>query len=101
MPRDSEGLRAVRIEDAFGDPALVRALLLERHGRGRRLPDDVDGRVLVFAHRDEAAAAAYAEADREVYGHVARHELRESVGWVNVVDLRPRIAELERAIHSG
>lgn len=80
----------------------VRARLLARHGPpGRALPPDVvdeygHGTVMVFAHRDRAAAEAYAAADRDHFGHPARAELRESVGWVCVIDLRPMLAAARR-----
>jgi hypothetical protein len=50
--------------------------------------------VLVFAHGSREAAEAGAACNREHYGHPSRAELRESVGWVTVVDLRPAIARL-------
>jgi hypothetical protein len=84
-------------------PEQVRARLLARHGPPLRAlpPDVVDehgrGVVLAFEHRDRAAAEAYAAADRDVYGHPARAELRESVGWCCVVDLRPMLAEFDAA----
>jgi hypothetical protein len=93
----------VRVEDVEAletvdhvDVALLHARLLEEHGRPSRLPDDVDGAVLVFGHRDEEAARVFAAANRAVYGHPAAVDLREAVGWVSVVDLRPRLAELDR-----
>lgn len=62
----------------------------------RRLPGDVRDEqgdtVLVFAHADREHAEASAACNREHYGHPARAELREAVGWVSVVDLRPAIA---------
>lgn len=77
------------------DPQAVRARLVERYGQPRRLPDDVEGLVLVFGHASRAAAYAFALADRRVFGHPAERELREGVGWVSVVDLRPALAELD------
>jgi hypothetical protein len=73
-------------------------------GPTRRLPPDVRDEhgtphVVVYAVRGLMAAAAYAAAEREVFGNLAREELRESVGWCVVVDLRPQIARVlgERA----
>ncbi len=83
-------------EVGAADEYVLRERLYREHGVPRRVRDDVEGRVLVFAHRDEQAAKLYATADRVVYGHPASVELRESVGWVTVVDLRPRLAELDR-----
>jgi hypothetical protein len=78
-----------------------RALREMEHGRARQLPPDVveNGHpvVLVFAHRDRAGAEASAAANREEYGHPSWVELRESVGWCSVVDLRPALAALDAA----
>lgn len=64
----------------------------------RRLPGDVRDEhgevVLVFAHCCWAHAHDSARCNREHYGHPAWVELREAVGWVCVVDLRPAIAAL-------
>jgi hypothetical protein len=79
-----------------------RALREMEHGRARQLPPDVVNDcgcavVLVFAHRDRAGAEAYAAANRDEYGHPSWVELRESVGWCSVVDIRPALAELDAA----
>lgn len=62
-----------------------------RCGFPRRVRDDVAGVVLVFAAGSRESAEASAAANREVWGHPARAELREAVGWVSVVDLRPAL----------
>lgn len=87
-----EALATVR----YLDDSAVRDQLWREHGAPVRVRDDVDGQVLVFAHADEGAARVFAAADRVIYGHPTSVELREAVGWVSVVDLRPRLAELER-----
>lgn len=81
--------------------ALVRALHA-RHGVPQQVrPDQVDGDgtgvVRVYAVRDEDAAHAFVLAERTSWGNPARAEVRESVGWCVVVDLRDRIADAKRA----
>lgn len=71
----------------------IRDELLAAHGQPTRLPDDVEGQVLAFAHSSRESAEAFAAADVEWFGHPAYAELRESIGWVSVVDLRPAIAQ--------
>ncbi len=66
-----------------------------RYGLPRRILDDIPGQVIVFAHASRAAAEAYADGDRRYYDHPATVQLREAVGWVSVVDLRPAIARIE------
>jgi hypothetical protein len=74
-----------------------RAAMVYRWGPTVTLPPDLrdehgTGVVVVYAVRDAAAAGAYVTAEDELYGNPARAELRESVGWCVVVDLRPQIA---------
>jgi hypothetical protein len=75
----------------------VRSALYRVHGQPRPIrPDVVDERgtavVRVYAVRDQAAADSYVLAELELWSNLARAELRESVGWCVIVDLRPRIA---------
>jgi hypothetical protein len=75
----------------------VRAALYRVHGQPRPLrPDVVDERgtavVRVYAVRDQAAADEYVRCELDLWSNLARAELRESVGWCVIVDLRPRIA---------
>jgi hypothetical protein len=55
---------------------------------------DEDGTAVVRVYRvaGKAAADAYVEAERVLWGNPARAELRESVGWCVVVDLRAFVA---------
>jgi hypothetical protein len=76
----------------------AQAALFARFGVPRALPPDVvdedgTGVVRVYAVGSEAAARAFVDAERGVlWGNPARAELRDGVGWVVVVDLRPAIA---------
>lgn len=82
--------------------ALAQAALFARFGVPTQIrPDAVDENgtavVRVYAVGSEEAARAFVDA--EVHGpwrNPARAELRESVGWVVVVDLRRYIAESRR-----
>lgn len=77
---------------------LAQAALFARHGMPEQTrPDAVDedgtAVVRVYRVRDRAAAAAYVDAEvNGPWGNPARAELRESVGWVVVVDLRRQVA---------
>jgi hypothetical protein len=77
--------------------SLSREELLERYGQPARLPDDLDGKILVFGHDSEEAALAYVDANIEHYDHEAWMENRDGQ-WVSVVDLRPRIAQIEQEL---
>ncbi len=68
--------------------------LIARYGRPRHLMPDIPGEVLVFAHETREAAEAFAEGNRRYYGHPSEAQLREAVGWVSTVDLRPAIARI-------
>lgn len=81
--------------------ALTQARLFAAFGVPQPLPpDEVDedgtGVVRVYAVGTREAAQAFVTAELEEWGNPARADLRESVGWCVVVDLRPRIAELKR-----
>ncbi len=79
--------------------ATAQAALFARFGVPRQLPPDVvdgDGTKVVRVYAVGSEAAARAFVDAEVHGpwsNPARAELRESVGWVVIVDLRRRVAE--------
>jgi hypothetical protein len=70
----------------------VRKYLMDVYGPTRTLPWDIKGEVAAYGVSSEEAARAYADAEDVMYGNPARVEVRESVGWVVVVDLRPQIA---------
>ena len=75
----------------------VRSALYRVHGRPRPLPPDVvddhgTAVVRVYAVRDRAAADEFVRCELDLWSNLARAELRESVGWCVIVDLRPRIA---------
>ena len=77
--------------------AEVQRRLFWRYGVPRQvMPDEVDedgtAVVRVYAVAGKAAADAYVEAERVIWGNAARAEVRESVGWCVVVDLRPVVA---------
>jgi hypothetical protein len=82
-----------------GGKALAQAALFARFGVPVQLPpDQVDENgtkvVRVYAVGSEEAARAFVDAEvRGPWGNPARAELRESVGWVVVVDLRRHVAE--------
>lgn len=75
-----------------------------RYGRPVQIrPDAVDedgvAVVRVYRVRDRAAALAFVDAEvHGPWGNPARAELRESVGWCVVVDVRAKVAE-HRAEH--
>jgi hypothetical protein len=84
----------------------VRSALYVVHGQPRPIrPDVVDERgtavVRVYAVRDEAAAREYVRCELDLWDNLARAEVRESVGWVVVVDLRPKIAALDLEARGG
>lgn len=86
-----------------GRKAVAQAALFARYGLPRAVRPDVvdeDGTavVRVYAVGSREAARAYVTAEREVWGNPARAELRESVGWCVVVDLRAKVAAM-RAEH--
>jgi hypothetical protein len=77
-----------------------QAALFARFGVPVPLPADAvddDGTkvIRVYGVGSEEAARAYVTAELETWGNPARAELRESVGWVVVVDLRARVAALK------
>lgn len=72
----------------------------EKYGYPERLADDIDGEVLVFGHTSQEAAEVSAKANREEYGHPCEVEQRNG-RWVTVVDLRPRLAEIDRSYRDG
>jgi hypothetical protein len=81
--------------------AIVRAMHA-RYGTPRKVrPDVVDGDgaevVRVYAVRDREAADAFVMAERVTWGNPARAELRESLGWCVIVDLRHQIEAHRRA----
>jgi hypothetical protein len=74
-----------------------QAALFARFGVPRQLRPDVvdeDGTsvVRVYAVGSREAALAFVAAELGPWGNPARAELRESVGWCVVVDLRARVA---------
>jgi hypothetical protein len=82
-----------------GIRATQQAALFARFGQPVALPpdevdDDGTGVVRVYAVGSEQAARAFVTAELETWGNPARAELRESVGWCVVVDLRRRVAVL-------
>jgi hypothetical protein len=82
--------------------AKMQAALFAAYGQPTALPPDVidedgTGVVRVYAVRSREAARAFVTAEREVWDNPARAELRESVGWVVVVDLRPKVEAHKRA----
>lgn len=87
--------RLLAVSTKEEEVSLSREELLEEYGQPTRLPDDIDGQVLVFGHDSEEAALAYVDANIEHYDHEAWMEQREGQ-WVSVVDLRPAIARIER-----
>lgn len=86
-----------------GRKQLQQAALFARYGVPTQIrPDETDddgtATVRVYAVGSEEAARAFEAAERETWGNRARAELRESVGWVVVVDLRAVVAA-HRAAH--
>lgn len=79
---------------------MTREELLEKYGQSRRLPDDIEGKVIVFGHDSEEAALAYVDANIEHYDHEAWMENRDGQ-WVSIVDLRPAIARIEEELKNG
>lgn len=80
-----------------GRKATQQAALFARFGVPVQLPaDEVDDdgttTVRVYAVGSEEAARAFVVAERETWGNAARAELRESVGWCVIVDLRRFVA---------
>jgi hypothetical protein len=80
----------------------VQAALFARYGVPRKIrPDEVDEdgteTVRVYAVRSREAALAFVDAERGMWANPARAELRESVGWCVVVDLRAFVALHRRA----
>jgi hypothetical protein len=80
------------------------ALALHRvHGKPEQIrPDEVDedgtATVRVYRVRDRAAALAFVDAETHgPWGNPARAELRESVGWCVIVDLRASVAAMKAA----
>lgn len=69
----------------------------EKYGYPTRLPDDLDGLILVFGHTSREAAESSAKANRVEHGHPSHAENRDGQ-WVSVVDLRPRIAQIEQEL---
>jgi hypothetical protein len=61
---------------------------------------DEDGTsvVRVYAVPSREAALAFVAAEFGPWGNPARAELRESVGWVVVVDLRAKVEAHRRAV---
>lgn len=80
-----------------GGKAAAQAALFARYGVPQQImPDAVDDDgtkvVRVYAVGSEEAAHAYVDAELGMWDNPARAELRESVGWVVVVDLRRKVA---------
>lgn len=80
-----------------GVKATAQAALFARYGLPQQLPPDVvdeDGTavVRVYAVGSEEAARAFVDAERGMWGNPARAELRESVGWCVITDLRSYVA---------
>lgn len=80
---------------------MVQARLFAAFGQPVALPPDVvdedgTGVVRVYAVGSREAAAAFVTAELEQWGNPARAELRESVGWCVIVDLRARVAAHRR-----
>ncbi len=83
--------------------AVAQAALFARFGVPRQVrPDEVDGdgtaTVRVYVVGSRQAAEAFVAAERGTWGNRARAELRESLGWCVVVDLRAHVAA-HRAAH--
>lgn len=80
---------AVALHRRFGVPTQIRPDAVDEDGTAV---------VRVYKVRDRAAALAYVDAEvHGPWGNPARAELRESVGWCCVVDLRPMLAEFDAA----
>jgi hypothetical protein len=83
--------------------ASAQAALFARYGVPRQIRPDVvdeDGTKVVRVYAVPSLEAARAFVDAEVHGpwqNPARAELRESVGWCVIVDLRPRVEAHRRA----
>jgi hypothetical protein len=80
----------------------AQAALFARYGVPRKIGADVvdgDGTevVRVYAVGSRAAANAFVDAERGMWGNRAWAELRADVGWVVVSDLRPKIEAHRRA----
>jgi hypothetical protein len=76
----------------------AQAALFARFGVPRQVRPDVvddDGTavVRVYAVGSQEAAAAFVDAELGLWGNPARAELRESLGWCVIVDLRRKIAD--------
>jgi hypothetical protein len=81
---------------------MQQAALFARFGVPQQIRPDVvdeDGTavVRVYAVGSREAAHAFVDAERGPWGNPARAELRESVGWVVVVDLRAKVDAHRRA----
>jgi hypothetical protein len=77
--------------------AVQQAALFARFGVPQQIRPDVvdeDGTavVRVYAVGSREAAQAFVDAEHGPWDNPARAELRESVGWCVIVDLRPKIA---------
>jgi hypothetical protein len=81
---------------AHSERQRMRKYLRDAYGPTRRLPHDLENEVIPYGVSSEKAAYCYADAEWTLYGNSARVELRESVGWVVVVDLRPQIERHRR-----
>lgn len=75
----------------------LRAALKARYREPLALGKEGDR--LVFAHESKEAAEAFAEANREIWGHAAWIEQRQV--WVDVVDLTDAKAWAERVTNGG
>lgn len=76
--------------------AVQQAALFARFGVPVQIrPDEVDDEgtavVRVYAVPSREAAAAFVDAERGPWGNPARFELRESVGWCVIVDVRRHV----------
>lgn len=69
--------------------------LRAKYGEPVKLDDVVPGEVFAFLHNSQEAAQAFVDSNIENHGHPGWKEQREE-GWVSVVDLRPRLREIER-----
>lgn len=84
-----KGLRQAALFARFGVPRQVRPDVVDEDGTAV---------VRVYVVGSREAAGAFVDAERETWGNPARAELRESLGWCVVVDLRRHIADHKRTI---
>lgn len=79
---------------------MTREELVEKYGWPTRLPDDIEGKVIVFGHESHESARAFADSNKKNNGHPTWVERRYEQ-WVSVVDLRPALAQIEKDFKDG